>query len=284
MPASAGRRSTSTRSWRREGRYDLRNYVMIASDDANLDHYLKRGPQTALYDGRVWIRAIKISADGALGSRGAALARAVHRFAGAFRASSPRRASAIEQVAVRALQAGFQLNVHAIGDRANRIVLDAFEAAFRHGADGGPSLPRRARADSALRGHPALRLARRDSLDAGEPPDERHVLGGQPARPDASAGRLRVALTSSDGGHHPERQRFSRGACESAHLVSCVRLAAGREQLAHGRLVRRAAHDARRGAQIDDALARDRLVSGEGAGLDSRPGSSRTSSCSIRTS
>jgi predicted amidohydrolase YtcJ len=37
----------------------------------------------------------------------------------------------IRSVAVRALKAGFQLNVHAIGDRANRIVLDQFESALR---------------------------------------------------------------------------------------------------------------------------------------------------------
>ncbi|MBA3560550.1 MAG: amidohydrolase family protein, partial [Gemmatimonadaceae bacterium] len=57
----------------REGLYNLRNYVMISSDDSTLAHYFRRGPQSALYDGRVWIRSIKISADGALGSRGAAL-------------------------------------------------------------------------------------------------------------------------------------------------------------------------------------------------------------------
>ncbi|HWP02229.1 MAG TPA: amidohydrolase family protein, partial [Gemmatimonadaceae bacterium] len=57
----------------REGRFDLRNYVMIASDDSTLAHYLQRGPQNGLYDNRIWIRAIKISSDGALGSRGAAL-------------------------------------------------------------------------------------------------------------------------------------------------------------------------------------------------------------------
>jgi predicted amidohydrolase YtcJ len=113
----------------REGRYDLRNYVMIASDDTNLDHYLKRGPQSALYDGRLWIRAIKISADGALGSRGAALLEPYSdspEHSGLI--TTPRER--IEQVAVRALRAGFQLNVHAIGDRANRTVLDAFQAAL----------------------------------------------------------------------------------------------------------------------------------------------------------
>jgi predicted amidohydrolase YtcJ len=113
----------------RERRYTLRNYVMIRSDDATLDHYLKRGPQSALHDGRIWIRAIKISADGALGSRGAALLEPYSdspEHSGLI--TTPRER--IEQVAVRALRAGFQLNVHAIGDRANRIVLDAFEAAL----------------------------------------------------------------------------------------------------------------------------------------------------------
>jgi predicted amidohydrolase YtcJ len=113
----------------RERRYTLRNYVMIRSDDATLDHYIKRGPQSALHDGRLWIRAIKISADGALGSRGAALLEPYSdspEHSGLV--TTPRER--IEQVAVRALRAGFQLNVHAIGDRANRIVLDAFEAAL----------------------------------------------------------------------------------------------------------------------------------------------------------
>jgi predicted amidohydrolase YtcJ len=113
----------------REGRYSLRNYVMIRSDDATLDHYIKRGPQNGLYDGRIWIRAIKITADGALGSRGAAL---IEPYSDAPDHSglitAPRER--VEQVAVRALRSGFQLNVHAIGDRANRTVLDAFEAAL----------------------------------------------------------------------------------------------------------------------------------------------------------
>ena len=41
--------------------------AMIYSDDATIDHYLKRGAQNGLHDGRLWIRSIKISADGALG-------------------------------------------------------------------------------------------------------------------------------------------------------------------------------------------------------------------------
>lgn len=113
-----------------EGRYDLRNYVMIRSGDSTLAHYFERGPQNGLHDGRLWIRAIKISADGALGSRGAALHEPYadepsHR--GLLMAPAER----ITEVAVRALRNGFQVNVHAIGDRGNTVVLDAFEAALK---------------------------------------------------------------------------------------------------------------------------------------------------------
>jgi predicted amidohydrolase YtcJ len=82
-----------------------------------------------LYDGRIWIRAIKISADGALGSRGAALLDPYSDDPAnsGLILTQPDR---IKAVGVRALQNGFQLNVHAIGDRGNRVVLDAFEAAL----------------------------------------------------------------------------------------------------------------------------------------------------------
>ena len=114
----------------REGRYNLRNYVMIRADDSTLAGFFRRGPQRGLYGGRLWIRAVKISADGALGSRGAAL---LEPYADdpantGLITVDPER---IRRVAVQALRSGFQLNVHAIGDRANRLVLDAYEAALR---------------------------------------------------------------------------------------------------------------------------------------------------------
>lgn len=112
------------------GQYSLRNYVMIGQDDSSLARHFRRGPQSGLYDGKIWIRAIKISADGALGSRGAALLDPY--------SDEPTRTglvltpgTRIREVGVRALRSGFQLNVHAIGDRGNRIVLDAFEAALK---------------------------------------------------------------------------------------------------------------------------------------------------------
>ena len=114
----------------REGRYNLRNYVMIRANDSVLDAFMRRGPQNAQHNGRLWIRAIKISADGALGSRGAALLEPYSDEPGntGLITAAPER---IKSVSVKALRAGFQVNVHAIGDRANRMVLDQFEAALR---------------------------------------------------------------------------------------------------------------------------------------------------------
>jgi predicted amidohydrolase YtcJ len=114
----------------KEGKLDLRTYVMVGDDSAALSYYFARGPQSALYDGHLWIRAVKLYADGALGSRGAALLEPYsddpHNRG--LLVSSPEH---IESVAERALRAGFQVCVHAIGDRGNRVVLDAYEQALK---------------------------------------------------------------------------------------------------------------------------------------------------------
>lgn len=110
------------------GQYNLRNYVMINGSERQLEAFLRRGPQFGLYD-RLWIHSIKLWADGALGSRGAALLEDYSDEPGnrGLIRTTPEQ---ILHTAIRALQTGFQLNVHAIGDRANRIVLDAYEQAL----------------------------------------------------------------------------------------------------------------------------------------------------------
>jgi predicted amidohydrolase YtcJ len=120
----------------REGNYSLRNYVMLSdpgepgSPEALRNPYLVRGPQSALYDGHLWIRAIKLYADGALGSRGAALL-APYSDEPTNSGLLVSRPEHIRAWAEAALRSGFQMNVHAIGDRGNRIVLDAVESALR---------------------------------------------------------------------------------------------------------------------------------------------------------
>jgi len=112
------------------GTFSLRVYAMISDDSAAIEHYFQRGPQSALYDGHLWIRAIKLYADGALGSRGAAL---LDPYADdpkniGLLKSTPAH---LQDVATRALQHGFQVATHAIGDRGNRVALDAYEGALK---------------------------------------------------------------------------------------------------------------------------------------------------------
>ena len=80
-------------------------------------------------DNMLTVRAIKMSIDGALGSRGAWLLEPYSDEADSsgHNTGDPER---IEQIANLALENGYQLCVHAIGDRANREVLDIYERAF----------------------------------------------------------------------------------------------------------------------------------------------------------
>lgn len=114
----------------RAGQYNLRNYVMVSADSGTLAAAFRRGPQRALEGGHLWIRAIKIVSDGALGSRGAAMIEDYSDEPGnkGLVRVPPER---IQQIAEEGLRRGFQVNTHAIGDRANRMVLDAYEAALR---------------------------------------------------------------------------------------------------------------------------------------------------------
>ncbi len=111
-----------------EGRWRLRTYVLLAQHEREL---IARGPwQTR--DGLIVVRAVKGYADGALGSRGAALLEEY--------ADRPRHRGlvgmpkgAVLAIAQACADAGMQLCVHAIGDAANRTVLDAFAAVRREG-------------------------------------------------------------------------------------------------------------------------------------------------------
>jgi len=81
-------------------------------------------------NGMLAVRAVKLYADGALGSRGAALLEPYSDEPGnsGLLVTPP---EGLLEAARFALAHGFQVGTHAIGDRANRIVLDAYETAFR---------------------------------------------------------------------------------------------------------------------------------------------------------
>lgn len=114
----------------RAGRATVRNYAMLSDDASLYETYLHSGRIEAEYGGRRWIRTIKLFADGALGSRGAALLAPYSDDSsnnGLLRLTQQH----VEDVTQRALRAGFQVCTHAIGDRGNRLVLDAYEAALQ---------------------------------------------------------------------------------------------------------------------------------------------------------
>ncbi|MBX7120027.1 MAG: amidohydrolase [Gemmatimonadaceae bacterium] len=114
----------------REGALDIRLYAMIADDSATIARWFARGPADGAHGGMLWVRSVKLYQDGALGSRGAALLEPYSDdpTKSGLLVSAPAH---IQEVATRALRAGFQVNTHAIGDRGNRLVLDAYEAALR---------------------------------------------------------------------------------------------------------------------------------------------------------
>jgi predicted amidohydrolase YtcJ len=91
-------------------------------------------PEVALGDGFLTIRSVKLYADGALGSRGAALLEPYADDPGnvGLLVSSPEH---LLEASRMALARGFQAGTHAIGDRANRIVLDVYEKALAEHPD-----------------------------------------------------------------------------------------------------------------------------------------------------
>src|SRR5262249_30920999 len=83
---------------------------------------------------RLLVRGIKLYADGALGSRGAALFEPYPQEPHS-RGLLQTTESDLRFAATLAARSGFQLALHAIGHRANRTVLDAYEAAGVRGRD-----------------------------------------------------------------------------------------------------------------------------------------------------
>jgi len=111
----------------------IRVYLMLGDHPDLLATWFKKGPLLD-YGGRLTIRAVKLYADGALGSRGAALLAPYDDDPGntGLLVSTPEH---LESVARAAKAAGFQVCTHAIGDRGNRIVIDAYEKAGAVPAD-----------------------------------------------------------------------------------------------------------------------------------------------------
>jgi predicted amidohydrolase YtcJ len=118
------------------GELTFRVYCMLSTDDEDLawtEEQIRRGPRTEA-DGRVVVRAVKLYADGALGSRGAALLEPYSDDPdnSGLLVTPPEQ---LERLSRLALDNGFQVCTHAIGDRGNRVILDVYEEVLR-GYDG----------------------------------------------------------------------------------------------------------------------------------------------------
>jgi len=112
-----------------EGALDLRLWVMIAEPNEELARALPLYKMVNVGDHRLTVRAIKKMIDGALGSHGAWL---LEPYSDKPETSglNTQTPEEISRTAELALRHGFQLCVHAIGDRGNRETLDLIEAAF----------------------------------------------------------------------------------------------------------------------------------------------------------
>jgi predicted amidohydrolase YtcJ len=109
----------------------VRVYAMIGGDGPLWREYRKRGPEIG---DRLTVRSIKLYADGALGSRGAAMLAPYSDDPGNSGLLITQKAD-IERIAREAVEHGFQVNTHAIGDRGNRIALEAYGAALKGAND-----------------------------------------------------------------------------------------------------------------------------------------------------
>jgi predicted amidohydrolase YtcJ len=109
-----------------EKQLPVRVYAMIGGAGQLWREFLARGPEIGE---RLTVRSIKLMADGAMGSRGAYLAEAYSDDPG-NRGLLLMKREDVERVAREAAARGFQVNTHAIGDLANRLVLDAYASAL----------------------------------------------------------------------------------------------------------------------------------------------------------
>ena len=112
-----------------EGRIKVRIYKTITGPGNGADSLIALGPLDPEFDDRFTLRTIKVVMDGALGSRGAALLEP-YSDDPHTRGLITTDTIALRDMLERALRAGIQVEAHAIGDRANRIVLDMYQAAF----------------------------------------------------------------------------------------------------------------------------------------------------------
>lgn len=114
-----------------QGDLKVRLWVMVRDNDTRMAELLSKYRTVGTGNNSLTVRAIKQSMDGALGSHGAWLLKPYVDLPSS-RGLNTTPTSAIRHVAELAIEHDFQLSIHAIGDRANREVLNIFEEAFHN--------------------------------------------------------------------------------------------------------------------------------------------------------
>lgn len=140
------------RQAKKDGTLGVRLYVMLGGDDnALVNEWLMKGPEIDSAN-MLTIRSIKLYCDGALGSRGAWLLEP-YTDRPDFYGMATISMDSVLSTSRKALKAGFQVCSHAIGDRANKEILDRYELAFNENPD--KSKDHRFRIEHAQHLHPS---------------------------------------------------------------------------------------------------------------------------------
>ena len=112
------------------GKIKIRFINAVYGPGADAQNFLRDGPTINVFDHHFTQRTIKVIFDGALGSRGAALLKPYSDTpeTSGFLTEKPEE---LRPMFDEALRRGIQVETHAIGDRANRLILDLYEQAFK---------------------------------------------------------------------------------------------------------------------------------------------------------
>jgi predicted amidohydrolase YtcJ len=112
------------------GQVKLRVYNAVYAPGPAAAQLLREGISVNQFDHRYTLRTLKVPFDGALGSRGAAL---LEPYADVPETSGflTQKEAELQPIFEEALRRGVQIETHAIGDRANRVILDVYEKAMK---------------------------------------------------------------------------------------------------------------------------------------------------------
>ena len=118
------------KAYKEEGKLGVRINAMLIDDSTLLKNWFAKGLMIDSIDHLFNIRSVKLFADGALGNRGAWLLEDYSDKPG-WKGLEITPMKHVQEISEKCLDLGFQLCIHAIGDRANKEILDKYEAAFK---------------------------------------------------------------------------------------------------------------------------------------------------------